>query len=81
MVDLETVYQPTDVALLHDMIQAHYRWTGSEQARRILSRWRDMVGRFVKVFPIDYRKALQRLRDNELPQADYTPATEEVFGG
>jgi glutamate synthase domain-containing protein 2/glutamate synthase domain-containing protein 1/glutamate synthase domain-containing protein 3 len=81
MVDLETVYQPTDVALLHDMIQAHYRWTGSEQARRILSRWRDLVGRFVKVFPIDYRKALQRLRDNELPLADYTPATEEVFGG
>ena len=81
MVDLENVHQQRDVDFLHKVIQAHYAWTGSEQARRIILRWRDMVGRFVKVMPIDYRVALERLRDNEFPLADYTPATEEVFSG
>jgi hypothetical protein len=29
--------------------------------------------------PIDYRKALARLREQEQPQTEFTPATEEVF--
>ena len=40
-----------------------------------------MAGRFVKVMPIDYRKALQRLREREQVGAEQTPATEEVFSG
>jgi hypothetical protein len=31
--------------------------------------------------PIDYRKALQRLRDREAVHAEQTVATEEVFRG
>ncbi len=38
-----------------------------------------MSGKFVKVMPIDYRKALERLREREAVPADQTPATEEVF--
>jgi len=40
-----------------------------------------MSGRFVKVIPIDYRKALQRLREREPVNAEQTVATEEVFRG
>jgi len=81
MVDLENVHQADDVDFLHRMIAAHVRWTGSSQAERILQRWRDMVGRFVKVMPIDYRRVLERMRDNEFRLTDYAPATEEVFSG
>ncbi len=79
MVDLETVWHEKDRKILSDLITQHYRWTGSWQARRILDDWAGMVGRFVKVMPIDYRKALERLKEHELPQAEFTPATEEVF--
>jgi glutamate synthase domain-containing protein 3 len=62
LVDLETVWKASDKKVLHDLIQQHYERTGSEQADYILKNWRDMVGRFVKVMPIDYRRALQRMK-------------------
>jgi hypothetical protein len=40
-----------------------------------------MVGRFVKVMPIDYRKSLERIRQREDRRTESTPATEEVFHG
>ena len=41
--------------------------------------WQDMVGRFVKVVPVDYRKALEKMRNAEQRDTETTPATEEVF--
>jgi glutamate synthase domain-containing protein 2/glutamate synthase domain-containing protein 3 len=79
MVDIETVWHEKDRKILSDLLTQHYRWTGSWQARRILDDWAGMVGRFVKVMPIDYRKVMERLKEHELPQAEFTPATEEVF--
>jgi glutamate synthase domain-containing protein 3 len=81
MVDLESIYQKEDQEVLRDLIRRHAEWTGSAQARRILDNWQEMSGKFVKVMPIDYRRALDRLRDREDANADQTPATEEVFPG
>ena len=44
----------------------------------ILDHWREMSGKFVKVMPIDYRKALERLREREAVKSE-DAATEEVF--
>jgi glutamate synthase domain-containing protein 2/glutamate synthase domain-containing protein 3 len=79
MVDLESLYREEDLLSLQGLIQRHYEWTGSAQARRILDNWQEMAGKFVKVMPIDYRKALEQLRDRERVRGDQTPATEEVF--
>lgn len=79
MVDLESVYKPEDVEILRHLIEKHESLTRSSHARRILNAWSDMVGKFVKVIPIDYRKALERMRAQERRQAESTPATEEVF--
>jgi glutamate synthase domain-containing protein 2/glutamate synthase domain-containing protein 1/glutamate synthase domain-containing protein 3 len=79
MVDLENVWQDEDKDFLRDRIEKHYQLTGSEQAKRLLDHWRSMVGRFVKVMPVDYRRALQRLRERESREGEYSPATEEVF--
>jgi len=81
MVELETVWQERDTAILYDLIERHLEWTGSERARHVLKAWPDMVGRFVKVIPIDYRKALERMRAVEHRDTETTPATEEVFHG
>ena len=79
MVELESIWQKEDARLLHDLISWHARWTGSQQAKRILDHWHEMAGKFVKVMPIDYRKALERLWEREHVKAEQTPPTEEVF--
>ncbi len=79
MVDLEPVHLDEDLEVLQNLILRHCRLTGSLQAKMILDRWREMSGRFVKVMPIDYRKALIRLREREQVKGEAAPATEEVF--
>jgi len=81
MVELEMVWQGSDKEVLRDLIARHLEWTGSERAGYILKAWPDMVGKFVKVIPIDYRKALERMRAAEHRDTETTPATEEVFYG
>ncbi len=81
MVDLESLWQEEDRQTLRDLVSRHARWTNSRQARAILDNWQEMSGRFVKVIPIDYRKALERLRQREQARDEETVATEEVFGG
>jgi len=79
LVELESVWKKEDKDLLYDLIQQHLKWTASERAKYILEAWPDMVGRFVKVVPIDYRQALEKMRAAEQRDTDTTPATEEVF--
>ena len=81
MVDLEHVYSPADRDLLQAMIELHVKWTGSSRGRTLLDDWPSMVGKFVKVMPIDYRKALERMRQEETVQAETVLMTEEVYGG
>ncbi len=81
MVDLENVWRQEDRDLLYQLISKHEKLTRSSRAKRILNAWPDMVGRFVKVIPIDYRRALERMREQERRSTEQTPATEEVFHG
>ncbi len=50
-----------DAVLLKRLIENHARYTGSSRAREILDRWTEMLPRFVKVMPMEYRRALQEL--------------------
>ncbi|AQT69245.1 Ferredoxin-dependent glutamate synthase 1 [Anaerohalosphaera lusitana] len=81
MVELETVWREEDKKVLRELIERHSVLTNSTRAQRILRGWVDMVGKFVKVIPIDYRKALEKMRANEQRDTEMTPATEEVFNG
>ncbi|MFO1217726.1 MAG: glutamate synthase-related protein [Burkholderiaceae bacterium] len=47
-----------DEMQLKRLIEDHHRWTGSLRAREILEHWAESRGRFVKVFPHEYRRAL-----------------------
>ncbi len=81
MVDLESVWRREDISVLHDLIARHHRLTGSRLAASILGSWQNAIGRFVKVTPIDYRKALLKMQADERRDTETTPATEEVFYG
>jgi glutamate synthase (NADPH/NADH) large chain len=79
MVDIEPVSTDDDRTLLHRLINRHVDLTGSEHASRILRDWTEMVPRFVKVMPVDYRYALERLRKTESKESEVVAPTEEVF--
>ncbi len=79
MVDLETVWNREDRIRLRKMLENHYRYTRSSQAKMILDNWEANLPLFVKVMPIDYRKVLERMRMDESVARENVAATEEVF--
>jgi len=58
MVELEKVVAPEDISTLKDLLAKHHKYTGSTVASSILQGWDDELPRFVKVMPIDYKRAL-----------------------
>ena len=58
----------TDEELLKSLIELHCRESGSEKARMLLADWSASRGKFVKVFPNEYRRALQEMAANESKQ-------------
>ncbi len=81
MVTLERVLSPTeqkaatprtklhagqsDEQLLKKLLEEHNRWTGSRRAREILDHWKETRGRFLKVFPNEYKRALAEMHERE----------------
>jgi glutamate synthase (NADPH/NADH) large chain len=50
-----------DDATLKGLIQRHLLYTGSERARRVLENWALYLPKFVKVMPLEYRRALSEM--------------------
>lgn len=61
MVDLESVVLDSDIIELKSMIEKHYEYTSSKKARFILDNWESSLPRFIKVFPMEYRKVLGQM--------------------
>ncbi len=51
-----------DERRLRFLIERHAKYTNSSQAREILSSWKTYLPKFVKVMPVDYRRALQEMQ-------------------
>jgi glutamate synthase (ferredoxin) len=62
MVALETVDDPDEIEELWKMMHRHQSYTQSELAVRILADWKNMVRKFVKVMPKDYKRILQAVK-------------------
>ncbi|WP_100408363.1 glutamate synthase large subunit [Bacillus solitudinis] len=73
MVLLESVTEQDDVLALKKMIENHADYSGSELAKQILSNWTEMLPRFVKVIPKDYKRmleAIERVKQEGLSGVD-----------
>ena len=79
MVDLEPIVEREDSVFLRSIIEKHVKLTGSRYAQRILNDFEEMLPMFVKVFPIDYKKALERIRTTHTKEAEALTITEEVY--
>jgi glutamate synthase domain-containing protein 2/glutamate synthase domain-containing protein 1/glutamate synthase domain-containing protein 3 len=55
--------QPEDITLLQDLIGRHHTLTGSPRAQHILTNWDALLPYFIKVFPHEYKRALEKNKD------------------
>jgi len=60
MIDLDEL-SSNDWDELREDISKHYEYTKSTLAKKMLANWAIEKGNFIKVFPKDYKKALQRI--------------------
>ncbi|GAA6020313.1 hypothetical protein JCM10207_003222 [Rhodosporidiobolus poonsookiae] len=59
MVELGTVNDPKEIAELRSMIEDHKHLTGSEVAAAILRNFNQILPRFVRAMPLDYKAVLE----------------------
>ena len=76
-VDLDPVEADEDIAELLELIELHKEYTGSAVAERVLEAWPDVLGKFVKVMPTDYKRVLRERRshDEEMESAIHEDQT------
>ena len=69
-IDLETIAEGSeDENELKGLIEEFYEATSSTRAREILDDWENMLPKFVKVFPVEYKKALGRMHSGDSHEA------------
>ncbi len=62
LVDIMHDMTSQDAQRLRVLIHNHLKYTGSSKAKEILDDWDNMLSKFVKVMPVDYRRALQEMQ-------------------
>ncbi|MEW8506626.1 MAG: glutamate synthase large subunit [Candidatus Thiodiazotropha sp.] len=62
LVDLSRDMTRYDALRLKQLIERHLHYTNSEVAKRILNSWESMLPKFVKVMPVEYRRALKEMQ-------------------
>jgi glutamate synthase (NADPH/NADH) large chain len=69
MVGLFPVEEGTEISLIRNMIRRHVEYTHSKKGSDVLARWVELVRKFVKVYPNDYKRVIeaqQRAQDSGL---------------
>lgn len=64
----------TDEVILRGLIERHFKYTGSTRARYLLDNWAASRGKFVKVFPTEYKRALGELNAAKVSAKDKVAA-------
>lgn len=62
MVQLERLEDKEEIRQVRGMIRRHAEYTDSTRAWTVLALWEEMVPKFVKVLPNDYRRVLEAMK-------------------
>ncbi len=65
MVSLETLNEDEDFETLRYLLERHIQYTGSPVAERIFKNWQELLGKFVKIMPIDYKRVRDQAKEEE----------------
>jgi len=60
----------SDEAILKRLIERHFKHTGSTRARNLLDDWATSRSKFVKVFPTEYKRALEEMHNSSMEEAN-----------
>ncbi|MFP3090090.1 glutamate synthase large subunit [Treponema sp. TIM-1] len=71
MVELSGLDNEEDENFVKDLLNRHVYWTGSAYGKSILDNWADYAPKFVKVLPVEYKRALQQMKLAELDRKLY----------
>ncbi|AEF80549.1 glutamate synthase large subunit [Leadbettera azotonutricia] len=71
MVELSGLDNEEDEGFVKDMVRKHVYWTGSAYAKNIIDNWAEYKPKFVKVLPVEYKRALQQMKLAELDRKLY----------
>ncbi|KAJ6359384.1 hypothetical protein OIU76_001004 [Salix suchowensis] len=63
LVDLDKVEEEEDIMTLKMMIQQHQRHTNSQLAREVLADFDNLLPKFIKVYPRDYKRVLANMKE------------------
>ncbi len=62
MVALEKLEDAEEIESLYQLIKRHGDYTKSQRAYKVIALWDEMVPKFVKVMPKDYKRVLQAIK-------------------
>jgi glutamate synthase (ferredoxin) len=62
-VELEKLSDANEIEEIWKLIQRHQTYTKSDRAGKVLADWENMINRFVKVIPKDYKRMLQKIKE------------------
>jgi glutamate synthase domain-containing protein 2/glutamate synthase domain-containing protein 1/glutamate synthase domain-containing protein 3 len=80
MVDVDPL-DAKDEETVRKLVEKHFEYTASPRARFILDRWQQLVKKFVKVFPHDYKRVLGIAANVPTKKITSTEVVEEVARG
>ena len=64
-VELFEVNEKEDIQQLKVLIEEHYQSTQSAVAKKVLDDWEETLSSFVKVYPTDYRRVIEELKNKQ----------------
>ena len=67
-VDIDHDMTRYDAQRLRTLIEKHMHYTDSARAHAILENWSEYLPKFVKVMPMDYRRALEEMKAAQLTE-------------
>ena len=80
MVKLYPLDDPEEVELVRAMIRRHAEYTRSERSWQVLALWDELVPKFVKVYPNDYRRVIETQRQFKASGLSDEEAEMAAFG-
>lgn len=78
LVDLYAVVEEDDITTLRMMIQQHRLHTQSDLARDVLLNFDTLLPKFIKVYPRDYKRVLDKLKEEKAAKESEQKAREVV---
>ncbi len=65
MVELSPIFEYEDQQFVKMLLEKHVDYTGSTVARNVLDHWHEFMPKFIKVMPLEYKRALQEMKLEE----------------